>query len=135
MNKLFGLMLCLQGFDAGDRQFDEQSLLGPVAVQLVQHVLDLPAGDGETEMIGGDLFQRVSLIEHNHVVVGQHARSLAPQRKVRKEQRMVHYEYIGVPDATAGAIVEAALVSRAGLSQTVAVLAANLIPYLRQRFE
>ena len=34
-------------------------------------------------MIGGDLFQRVSLIEHHHVVVGQHACPLTTQREVR----------------------------------------------------
>ena len=64
-------------------------LLRAVVVELVEHVLDLAAGDVDAQVVAGDGFDRVGLVEDHDVVVGQDAHAGAPQGDVAEEQRVI----------------------------------------------
>ena len=68
---------------------DEQALVRAVVVQLVEHVLDLAAGDVDAEVIAGDGFDRVGFVEDHDVVVGQDAHAGPAQGDVAEQQRVI----------------------------------------------
>ena len=107
---------------------DQNSLVGAIVVEPVEKVIDLPAGERNPKVITGDSLNGVCLVENHHVVVRQDRRPLASQCEVRKEQRMVHDQDVGIPDTTPGPEIKTLLVKIAVLAQAVSVLALNLVP-------
>ena len=68
---------------------NEQTFVRAVVVELIEHVLDLAAGDVDAEVIAGDGFDRVGFVENHDVVIGQDADARAPQRDVAEQQRVI----------------------------------------------
>jgi len=114
---------------------DQQPAIGPVVVEPPQHVIDLPAGDAQPEVIAGDRLDRMGLVEDDHVVVGQDAHLVSPQGQVGEEQGVVDDQDLGVLDAPAGLVVEALPIVGTLASHAIAVLAGHLVPDGRQGAE
>ena len=54
----------------------------------------LALGELQAQMIGGDVFQRVRLVEDDDLVIGQKTRPLAPQGQVAEEQGVIDDEEV-----------------------------------------
>ncbi len=106
----------------------EQALLRAFVVEPAQEEIDLARCDPESEVVAGDGFEGVGLVEDGDVVIRQHGRAVAPEGEVAHEQGMVHDQDVGVPHPLPGGVVEALLVRLALLAQAVAVLAGDVVP-------
>ena len=106
-----------------------------VVVELVEHVLDLAAGDVDAQVVAGDGFDRVRFVEDHDVVVGQDAHAGPPQRDVAEQQRVIHDEDLRVLHAAAVLVVEALVVRRAAAAHAVAAVAGDFVPHLAERLE
>ena len=74
-------------------------------------------------MIGGHGLNGVGFIKDDCVVFRQNTGIVAPQRKIRKEQRVIHNEQIRIPDASSRRVVETVRVVGTFLAQTIAMIA------------
>src|SRR5262249_11376360 len=104
-------------------------------VELVEQVLDGAPADVQAEVLGGNVLQRVRLVEDDDAVVGQQAAAGAAQGQVAEEEGVVDDEELGPGHGPAGAEVEAAGVVGAGAGQAVAAVALDQVPHGRQRLE
>ena len=84
------------------------------------------------ELIGGDLRQRVSLVDHRQLVVRQKAGVVLPQNEIGNEQGVIDDQQVGLLRAAAGALIETGFVGRAAPAEAIAVLAADFLPNIRR---
>ena len=108
---------------------DQESLVGPVVVELVEDPFDLAGRDADTQVIGRHGFDRVRLVEDHDLVVGQNLGTLLAQRQIAEEQRVVDDQDLRIVHAASRAIVEALAVMRALASQAVAAVARHFVPH------
>ena len=80
---------------------DEQSFVRAVVEEFIERELDLARGDPEAQVVAGDRFERVGLVEDDGVVVGQNRRVDAAQRQIAEKERVVNDQDLRV--ARAGA--------------------------------
>ena len=109
---------------------DQQAAIGAVVVELVEHVLDLAAGNPQAEMLAGHRFDHVGFVEDHHVVVGQDAGPLAAERQIGEKQGVIDDQDLGVGDPPPGAVVETVVVGGARPAHAVAVVAGHFVPHL-----
>src|SRR5260370_39984193 len=88
-------------------------------VKLVEEVIERAAADADAQVVGRHIFQRMGLVKDNYLVIGQQARSLAPQNKVAEEQGVVNDKDVGAVHLLARPEVEALRVVGAGAAQAV----------------
>ena len=67
----------------------QQAAVRAVVVQLVEQIIDLRRRDAQAQVIAGDVLQRMGLVEHDDIVIGQDARPLPPQGQVAEKQRVI----------------------------------------------
>ena len=106
----------------------QEALLRPLVVQPRQGEIDPEVGKLQAQVLAGDRFERVGLVEDRHGVLGQKPKARRPQGQVADEQRMIDNQQVGVEHPAPGLVKEALLVSRAVAAQAVAVLALHGLP-------
>ncbi len=106
----------------------QKALLRPLVVQPRQREIDPEVGKLQAQVLAGDRFEGVRLVEDRHGVLGQKPKARAPQGQVADEQGMIDHQQVGVEHPAPGLVKEALLVSRALASQAVAVLALHGLP-------
>ena len=70
----------------------EQSSLLPLIEQSIEVILESTLADLQSQMVGGDILDRVGLIENDDLVFGKKTRPLLSQREVGEEQRVIDDE-------------------------------------------
>ena len=106
----------------------EDALVRPRGEELVEQVFDLPLAKAYAQVIGGDVFERVGLVEDHGLVVRKQTRVLPTQRQVTEEQRMVDDDQVGPVCGLAGGEVEAVVVIRALPAEAIAAVRFHQIP-------
>ena len=86
-------------------------------------------------MLAGHGFRRMGLVQDDRVVIWKDIGAFASQCEVGEEEGVVHHQHVRIPHAPAGAVVETLFVLLTFLAQTIAVLAVDLVPDLRERAE
>ena len=109
----------------------QQAAVGAIVVELVEQVIDLRRRDAQSQVVAGDVLQRMGLVEDHHFVVGQDARPLPPQGQVAEEQRVVDDQDLRVLGPPPGLVVEAVAVAGALPAQAVAMIAFDFVPDMR----
>src|SRR5690606_34294697 len=66
-------------------------------VQAIERIIELAAGNLQTDVTGGGVFQRMGFVENDDVVVGKDADVLSSQRQIAEEQAVIDDEKIGAP--------------------------------------
>src|SRR5262245_22657373 len=79
-------------------------------------------------MIGGDIFERMSLIEDDRVVIGQDATARAADREIGEKESVVHHQYVRTEDALPRGEVEAIGMLRTLSAEAVRAVALNEVP-------
>ena len=106
-------------------------------------VADLPAGNAQPDVLGGDVLHLVRLVEDHEVVAEQDAALdfLLQSSQQHEEKGVVQYDHIGGEDAIARPLEEADAVVfgevggiTAQLGGAEPALGAHLVPYLGVRF-
>ncbi len=90
---------------------DSTPLPRPRVVQPGQRVVDPDARELQAQVLAGDGLERVRLVDHGDLVLGQQAEAVAPQRQVGDEQRVVDHQHVGRPHPPPGLEEEAVGVS------------------------
>ena len=124
-----------QSLGLGELVMNQQSAVRLRIEELVQQVVNLPAGNLQPQVFGGDLLDGVGLVEDHDVIVGQQAPPLAAEGQVGEEQGVVDHQQIAIPDPPSGLVIQAVVVGRAALPQAVAMVAANFVPDFALRAE
>ena len=106
----------------------ENAALGLVVVEFVEQEFDLTFADGQSEVICGDGFDGVGFIEDDGFVIRQDAGTIATECEVREEECVIDDQQIGIPDSSAGGVVEAVGVGGTFLSQAVTVITVDFVP-------
>ena len=125
-------------------QRGEQALAGFRVPQTVQREAELAAAHAQADVLGGDVLDRVRLVEDEEIVLEEDAALLllVHAAEQREEERVVQHQHVGGKDALARALEEAeAVVLRevrlvaANLRRAQAALGADLRPDLRVRLQ
>ena len=119
--------------DGVDRRFrvtdGEEPTLCCAVVQRVEQVADLSVRESRSEVLAGDFFECLGLVQDHQVVVGDDRRTLPAQSQIREEQGVVHDDELGILGPAPGLLVEAVAKIAATMAHAIAVLAAHLVPH------
>ena len=76
----------------------EQSGPGSFVVEGIEKVGDRAAGDAQTQLVRGDVPQRMCLIENGHIVIRKQRSPLGAQGQVTHIERVIDDQETGRPD-------------------------------------
>ena len=113
--------------------------IGPIAIRnqvradgpfrVAREIFDAIVAQGDAEVLGGDVLQLVSLVDHGVVAPRDHFTVIAlPHRRVGAEQVMVDDDHIGLGGTLAHAGDEALVVARALRADTVFAAGGDVFP-------
>ena len=106
----------------------EEAPVCPFVRQPGEHEIDAQARKLQTQVLTGDGFKRVGLVENRQVVFRQQFESRSPQREIGDEQRVVDDQNIRILGSPPCSIKMAVFVRRTLAAQTVAILALHSLP-------
>ncbi len=106
----------------------EDAALCLIVVEFVQQEFDLTFADGQSEVIGGDGFDCVGFIEDHGFVIGQQAGSIAAECQIGEEESVIDDQEVGIPDSSAGSVVEAVGVGGTFFAEAVTMIAVDFVP-------
>ena len=107
---------------------NQEPAVGAIVVEPVQAVFHLPTGYSQAEVIAGHALDVVGFVDDQHVVVGQNADSLHPQRQIAEQEGMIDDQDLCVGQPPPGLEVEAFVVVVALPAHAVAAFAGNFVP-------
>ena len=107
---------------------DKQPFVGAIVVELVERVIDCARRNAQTQMIAGNRFNGVGLIQHGYVVVGQNASAGAAQGQIAEEQRMINNENLRPAGAASRLVVKAGIVRWTASAHAIAAVAGDFVP-------
>ena len=112
---------------------DQQPFLGSIVVELVQRVVDLSAGNANSQMISCYRLNGVSFIENHNVVIGQDAHSRAAKGKVAKQECVIDNQDLRILDTPSSFEIKALAISRTTPPQAIPTIAGNFVPHRPKR--
>src|SRR5262249_34505126 len=133
LGRLAGALELVVGGVVGDA--GEQAALASGMLQLVEQPVEAAAADLDAEVVGGDGFERVGLVEDDRLVVGQDVAALLADFQVAEEQGVIDDEDLGAVHLLAGTEIEALGVVGTGPAKAVARVAVDRIPHHGQGLE
>jgi len=80
------------GHDVSSEAVLQDSPSGPLVMKRIQQVPDVGVGDAQPQVVAGDVFDRVGLVEDQEIVVRQNGRTLRAHREIGKQERVVDDE-------------------------------------------
>ena len=86
-------------------------------------------------MIGGHIFERMTFVEDDGLVVRQQTRILPTERQIAEKERMVDDQNVGAVSRFASREVKALLVIRAFFAEAIPRIGLDQIPHRRHRLD
>ena len=117
------------------RSAGEQSFVLPVGEQLVQLIFHGPLGHLQAEVVGGDILDRVGLVENHGLVIRQQVGARLSQRQVAEEQGVIDDQDLGRIDSPPRLEVKTPGVIGAAFAQAIAGVALDGVPHSGGRCE
>src|SRR5262249_18715474 len=81
-----------------------------------------------TKMLGGDVFERMGLVENRDLIFGQEAGALGTEREIAEEQRVVDDKQMRSMNPFAGLEVETLIMISALTAETVVAVGFDQVP-------
>src|SRR5262249_37809714 len=104
-------------------------------VKFVQEPVDRAASNLEAEMVGGDVFKSVGLVEDDDLVIGEQGTAGAAQGEVAEEQGVVDDQQVGPMHLPASFEIEAFRVVGTLPAEAVATIRLDEVPDARRRLK